>query len=107
MPNRKVVELAIRLGLACGSRIADRMHYARKNYLSRPAQGLSDHWDTTPICTGGEVMVPTPREVSDRSGWYASTWRRTPGRAYTMWTFNTLVDLNQAGVPLVEIVSET
>ncbi|MCB0808379.1 MAG: Asp-tRNA(Asn)/Glu-tRNA(Gln) amidotransferase subunit GatB [Flavobacteriales bacterium] len=108
VPNRKVVELAIRLGLACGSGIADRMHYARKNYFYPDLpKGYQITQDTTPICTGGEVMVPTPQGGERPIRLVRIHMEEDSGKSiHDVDPFNTLVDLNRAGVPLVEIVSE-
>ena len=54
VPNTKVIDLAIRLGLACGCDIAPRMYYARKNYFYPDLpKGYQITQDKTPICTGG------------------------------------------------------
>src|ERR1700744_6117037 len=56
--NRKAVELAVKMGLACHSEIVKENHFARKNYfypdLPKGYQ-LSQH--TTPICKGGYVTI--------------------------------------------------
>ncbi|HNR54111.1 MAG TPA: Asp-tRNA(Asn)/Glu-tRNA(Gln) amidotransferase subunit GatB, partial [Flavobacteriales bacterium] len=118
--NKKVVELAVRMGLATNCTIAPWMHYARKNYfypdLPKGYQITQDH---TPICTKGYVEIPNSRTEAGAS--------REPSAAHGMTRigitrihmeedagksihdvdpFNTLVDLNRAGVPLIEIVSE-
>ena len=107
VPNTKVIDHAIRIGLACGCTIAPRMHYARKNsfYPDLP-KGYQITQDTTPICTGGHIMVPV--EGGEKLiGITRIHMEEDAGKSiHDVDPFNTLVDLNRAGVPLVEIVSE-
>jgi len=126
--NKKVVELAVRMGLATDCTIAPWMHYARKNYfypdLPKGYQITQDH---TPICTKGHVDIPNTRTVAGSADQPLPSGARDPFAALGMTRigitrihmeedagksihdvdpFNTLVDLNRAGVPLIEIVSE-
>jgi len=123
--NKKVVELAVRMGLATHCAIAPWMHYARKNYfypdLPKGYQITQDH---TPICTKGYVDIPNTRAVADASrdsgseagvtvvgmtrvGITRIHMEEDAGKSiHDVDPFNTLVDLNRAGVPLIEIVSE-
>jgi aspartyl-tRNA(Asn)/glutamyl-tRNA(Gln) amidotransferase subunit B len=120
--NKKVVEHAIRIGLATHCSIAPWMHYARKNYfypdLPKGYQITQDH---TPICTGGWIDIANTRETSGDSGSGPGVtnagmtrigitrihMEEDAGKSiHDVDPFNTLVDLNRAGVPLVEIVSE-
>jgi aspartyl-tRNA(Asn)/glutamyl-tRNA(Gln) amidotransferase subunit B len=105
--NKKVVEHAIRLGLATHCSIAPWMHYARKNYfypdLPKGYQITQDH---TPICTKGFVMIPV-EGGEKRIGITRIHMEEDAGKSiHDVDPFNTLVDLNRAGVPLVEVVSE-
>ncbi|WKZ64906.1 MAG: Asp-tRNA(Asn)/Glu-tRNA(Gln) amidotransferase subunit GatB [Flavobacteriales bacterium] len=105
--NRKVVELAVRMGLATDCTIAPWMHYARKNYfypdLPKGYQITQDH---TPICTKGHVTIPV-EGGSKRIGITRIHMEEDAGKSiHDVDPFNTLVDLNRAGVPLIEIVSE-
>ncbi len=88
------------LGLAVGSTIAPRMHYARKNYFYPDLpKGYQIAQDTTPICTGGKITIKSspdggdpqgrPAEERSTSPSSASTWRRTRARASTTWTPST------------------
>ncbi len=111
--NKKVIELAVRMGLATQCAIAPWMHYARKNYfypdLPKGYQITQDH---TPICTGGHVDIPNTRDSGSgpgmiRIGITRIHMEEDAGKSiHDVDPFNTLVDLNRAGVPLIEIVSE-
>ena len=105
--NRAVVDHAIRLGLATGCTIAERMHFARKNYFYPDLpKGYQITQDTTPICTLGHVMIPV-EGGEKRIGITRIHMEEDAGKSiHDVDPFNTLVDLNRAGVPLVEIVSE-
>lgn len=107
VPNTKVIDLAIRLGLACGCDIAPRMHYARKNYFYPDLpKGYQVTQDTTPICTGGHIAIPSGDDEK-RIRITRIHMEEDAGKSiHDVDPFNTLVDLNRAGVPLVEIVSE-
>jgi aspartyl-tRNA(Asn)/glutamyl-tRNA(Gln) amidotransferase subunit B len=105
--NKKVVELAVRMGLATDCTIAPWMHYARKNYfypdLPKGYQITQDH---TPICTKGHVIIPG-EGGEKRIGITRIHMEEDAGKSiHDVDPFNTLVDLNRAGVPLIEIVSE-
>ena len=108
VPNTHVVELAVRLGLACGCTIAPRMHYARKNYFYPDLpKGYQITQDTTPICTGGEIRIPHATLGEKVIKLTRIHMEEDAGKSiHDVDPFNTLVDLNRAGVPLVEIVSE-
>jgi aspartyl-tRNA(Asn)/glutamyl-tRNA(Gln) amidotransferase subunit B len=105
--NKKVVEHAIRLGLATNCTIASWMHYARKNYFYPDLpKGYQITQDNTPICTQGHVMIPI-EGGEKRIGITRIHMEEDAGKSiHDVDPFNTLVDLNRAGVPLVEIVSE-
>lgn len=116
--NKKVVEHAIRIGLATNCSIAPWMHYARKNYFYPDLpKGYQISQDKTPICTEGFVLIPDTRSAADPEVAQAEAMMRIgitrihmeedAGKSiHDVDPFNTLVDLNRAGVPLVEIVSE-
>ncbi|MDQ3099991.1 MAG: Asp-tRNA(Asn)/Glu-tRNA(Gln) amidotransferase subunit GatB [Bacteroidota bacterium] len=105
--NKRVVEHAIKLGLATNCTIAPRMHYARKNYFYPDLpKGYQITQDTTPICTEGFVLIPVDGKEK-RIGITRIHMEEDAGKSiHDVDPFNTLVDLNRAGVPLVEIVSE-
>ncbi len=122
--NKQVVEHAVRLGLATHCSIAPWMHYARKNYFYPDLpKGYQITQDKTPICTEGYIDIPNTRGTEQATSAAPQHAPVAPGMTrigitrihmeedagksiHDMDPFNTLVDLNRAGVPLVEIVSE-
>ncbi|HEX2616666.1 MAG TPA: Asp-tRNA(Asn)/Glu-tRNA(Gln) amidotransferase subunit GatB [Flavobacteriales bacterium] len=107
VPNKVVIDHAIRLGLACGCTIASRMHYARKNYFYPDLpKGYQITQDTTPICTGGHITITQADGTTRDVALIRIHMEEDAGKSiHDIDPFNTLVDLNRAGVPLVEIVS--
>ena len=105
--NKKVIEHAVRIGLATHCTIAPWMHYARKNYFYPDLpKGYQITQDQTPICTKGYVLIPV-EGGEKRIGITRIHMEEDAGKSiHDVDPFNTLVDLNRAGVPLVEIVSE-
>jgi aspartyl-tRNA(Asn)/glutamyl-tRNA(Gln) amidotransferase subunit B len=106
--NRKTVENAIRLGLALHCKIAEYQYFARKNYFYPDLpKGYQITQDTTPICTGGEVIVKDENGDEKRIGLTRIHMEEDAGKSiHDMDVNDTLVDLNRAGVPLLEIVTE-
>lgn len=105
--NRRVVEYALRFGLAVGSEIHPASRFARKNYfypdLPKGYQ-ISQYED--PICLGGSV----PLMLDGQRGQVRLTrihMEEDAGKSIHMAERGeSWVDLNRAGVPLIEIVSE-
>lgn len=105
--NRKAVEYAIRLGLACQSRIERENYFARKNYFYPDLpKGYQISQHTAPICDGGLVAIPVPggqRQIKlNRIHLEEDAGKSMHDQDPSF----TMVDYNRAGVPLVEIVTE-
>lgn len=105
--NRKAVEYAIKMGLACDSTITRYNYFERKNYFYPDLpKGYQTSQLATPICVGGFVEVITALgkkkillnriHLEEDAG--KSIHDLDPGY--------TCVDYNRAGVPLIEIVTE-
>lgn len=106
--NKKTIDFAIKMGIACESTIAENQHFARKNYFYPDLpKGYQITQDTTPICTGGKVLVKTDDGSTKEIGITRIHMEEDAGKSiHDIDPFNTLIDLNRAGVPLIEIVSE-
>ena len=106
--NKKVVEYAIKMGLAVDSEITRDNIFDRKNYFYPDLpKGYQITQDKTPICQGGRVYV-TPKGSEEK---FINLTRihmeEDAGKSIHMdGETETLVDLNRAGVPLIEIVTE-
>jgi aspartyl-tRNA(Asn)/glutamyl-tRNA(Gln) amidotransferase subunit B len=106
--NVGVVRSAVRLGLACGCDIREFNAYARKNYFYPDLpKGYQITQDQTPICTGGGIVISSETFSPKRIGLTRIHMEEDTGKSiHDLDPFHTLLDLNRAGVPLLEIVSE-
>ncbi len=105
--NRRVVEFAIRAGLAAHCTIAPRSRWARKNYFYPDlAKGYQISQYELPICEGGWLDVrvggTTKRVRLTRIHMEEDTGKNI----HDAHGSESLVDFNRSGVPLLEIVSE-
>ena len=105
--NKEVVQSAIKLGLATNCQIAPHMYFARKNYFYADLpKGYQITQDTTPICTEGFIDIETEGQKK-KIGITRIHMEEDAGKSiHDQDPFDTLIDLNRAGVPLLEIVSE-
>lgn len=106
--NKKTIEYAIKLGIACQSDIAPHQYFARKNYFYPDLpKGYQITQDKTPICTGGEIIIKGKSGEEKTIGITRIHMEEDAGKSiHDVDVYDTLVDLNRAGVPLLEIVSE-
>jgi aspartyl-tRNA(Asn)/glutamyl-tRNA(Gln) amidotransferase subunit B len=106
--NKKVIEFGIRLGLALNCKIRERNEYARKNYFYADLpKGYQVTQDKTPICTEGFLDIKDNDGNEKRIGITRIHMEEDAGKSlHDVDPTDTLVDLNRAGVPLLEIVSE-
>ena len=105
--NKKAVEYAIRLGLACGCEIETDNYFARKNYFYPDLpKGYQISQHTTPICKGGHVTIKTA-EGERQVQLNRIHMEEDAGKSiHDLDEQYTCIDLNRAGTPLVEIVTE-
>ncbi|RPA69639.1 Asp-tRNA(Asn)/Glu-tRNA(Gln) amidotransferase subunit GatB [Cyclobacteriaceae bacterium YHN15] len=106
--NRKAVEFAMKMGLACNSQITRRNIFARKNYFYPDLpKGYQLTQDKGPICVGGEVPIALSDGTKRSIALTRIHMEEDAGKSmHLAGEVDTLVDFNRAGVPLIEIVSE-
>ena len=106
--NRKALEFAIAMGLACGSEISRYNIFCRKNYFYPDLpKGFQLTQDKTPICIGGAVRIRTKDGISREIVLNRIHIEEDAGKSlHQSGTNDTHIDLNRAGVPLIEIVTE-
>jgi aspartyl-tRNA(Asn)/glutamyl-tRNA(Gln) amidotransferase subunit B len=106
--NKKVIEYAVRLGLAVKSTIREVNEYARKNYFYADLpKGYQITQDKTPICTGGHITIKLENGNEKNINITRIHMEEDAGKSiHDIDPFDTLIDLNRAGVALLEIVSE-
>ncbi len=106
--NKKVIEFAVKLGLACKCTIREVNEYARKNYFYADLpKGYQITQDKTPICTGGFITIKKTDGTEKEIAITRIHMEEDAGKSiHDQDPFDTLIDLNRAGVALLEIVSE-
>ena len=109
--NRKAVEYAIKTGLATNCEIAPRSIFARKNYFYPDLpKGYQISQFELPICEHGWLEITLDNGDSKRIGITRAHMEEDAGKLVHGETPETegmsLVDLNRACTPLLEIVSE-
>lgn len=110
--NRKAVEYAIRMGLACGCDITRYNVFARKNYFYPDLpKGYQLSQDKTPICVGGSIRV----KLKDAAGKptiehdvqiHHIHLEEDAGKSIHDEGDYTNLDYNRAGTPLIEMVTD-
>ena len=109
--NKAVVEYAMRLGLAIGAKITPLCRFARKHYFYPDLpKGYQISQYEEPLCEGGEVKIfPKNGEMKTvritRIHMEEDAGKLIHGEEVGDAS-HSYVDLNRAGVPLLEIVSE-
>jgi len=105
--NRAAVESAIRAGLACGCRIAEFTKFDRKNYYypDLPKNYQISQYDL-PIASGGHVVFDVEGERRSVRLVRIHLEEDAGKNIHTAGAPESQVDLNRAGVPLLEIVTE-
>ncbi len=109
--NRKAVDCAIRFGLAIGARVAEKSVFARKNYFYPDLpKGYQISQFELPVVQGGSLTV----QVGSGDKAYEKTINLTrahleedAGKSlHEDFHGKSGIDLNRAGTPLLEIVTE-
>jgi aspartyl-tRNA(Asn)/glutamyl-tRNA(Gln) amidotransferase subunit B len=112
--NQEAIRLAIRTGLALGSRIPEETHWDRKNYFypDLPKGYQTSQFDQ-PICQGGQLTVGGAADGDEVGSFTVRLVRahleEDAGKSLhdeRTGTGDTRIDLNRAGTPLLEIVTQ-
>lgn len=106
--NADVVRMACKFGLAVGADIAPRSVFARKNYFYPDLpKGYQISQFELPIVVGGELMIRDDDGNEKRIGITRAHLEEDAGKSiHVGLDANSGIDLNRAGTPLLEIVSE-
>lgn len=106
--NKKTIEYAIRMGIACESDISPIQNFDRKNYFYPDLpKGYQITQDKTPICENGQVYIKDDEGNEKAIRITRIHMEEDAGKSiHDVDVYDTLVDLNRAGIPLIEIVSE-
>lgn len=119
--NKTSFDYAIKMGLALGSQITEETIFARKNYFYPDLpKGYQITQDKTPICVGGNVIINLKDNQITSENPEGKTINKEHSIRLTRIHLEedagkslhidgeeeSFIDLNRAGVPLIEIVSE-
>lgn len=105
--NENLVRYIIRMGLATNCQIAEKSIFARKNYFYPDLpKGYQISQHDTPICYGGRITIELDG-YEKTIGITRIHMEEDAGKSiHDQDPLHSLIDLNRAGVPLIEIVSE-
>lgn len=106
--NRSVVEMAVKFGLAVNAGIPARSVFARKNYFYPDLpKGYQISQYELPIVSSGHIDIQLEDGVTKTIGITRAHLEEDAGKSIHEGFGNyTGIDLNRAGTPLIEIVSE-
>jgi len=106
--NEEVVRMATRFGLAVNATVAPRSVFARKNYFYPDLpKGYQISQYELPIVANGELFIDLDSGERKRIGITRAHLEEDAGKSvHDAFPSETGIDLNRAGTPLLEIVSE-
>lgn len=105
--NKKQFEYAIRLGLALNCEISPVSYFDRKNYFYADLpKGYQITQDRMPVCVGGFLNIKVGEETRKIRLHHIHMEEDAGKSIHDQDPSNSLIDLNRAGVPLLEIVTE-
>ncbi len=104
--NKKAIELGVRAAIALQCEIHSESVFARKNYFYPDLpKGYQISQYERPYSTHGNIVVRLKNGDEKRIGITRIHFEEDAGKS-NHESYGTLVNLNRAGVPLIEIVSE-
>lgn len=106
--NKRAVELAVRMGLACGCDISRHQIFDRKNYFYPDLpKGYQITQDRTPVCRGGLIPIRLKSGEVKSIRLNRIHLEEDAGKSiHAEGHDETLLDFNRAGTALIEIVTE-
>ncbi len=105
--NARQVEYALRLGMALGSEINTRNAFDRKNYFYADLpKGYQITQDREPICRSGTFPIRVGEEEREVAIHHIHMEEDAGKSMHDVEPDHSLIDLNRAGVPLLELVTE-
>jgi len=106
--NKEVVRMATKFGLAVNATVAERSVFARKNYFYPDLpKGYQISQFELPIVEGGELFITDDDGNEKRIGITRAHLEEDAGKSiHEGLDQSSGIDLNRAGTPLLEIVSE-
>lgn len=105
--NKEAVKKAIAFGLSVGAEINERIFFDRKSYFYPDLpKGYQTTQDKAPICLKGKVEAFSEKTAGKYVDLHHTHLEEDAGKSVHDEGDETLIDLNRAGSPLIEIVTE-
>jgi len=105
--NEQAVFMAIKFGLAIGAKISNNSIFARKNYFYPDLpKGYQISQYEIPIVLGGSVNIESENKTKKINITRAHLEEDAGKSIHDLYEDESAIDLNRAGTPLIEIVSE-
>ena len=106
--NKEAVVMAIRFGLAVGAKVNKRSIFDRKNYFYPDLpKGYQISQFELPVVGEGEIEITTEDGKTKKVGITRAHLEEDAGKSiHDLYDDYTAIDLNRAGTPLLEIVSD-
>ena len=106
--NKEAVMMAIKFGLAVDAEIAETSIFARKNYFYPDLpKGYQISQYELPIVSNGQLFITLDNGTEKRIGITRAHLEEDAGKSiHDKFSDASAIDLNRAGTPLLEIVSE-
>ena len=105
--NKNLVEFILKIGLFTNCSIRENSIFARKNYFYPDLpKGYQISQYEEPICENGFVEIDSDENSKKKIGITRIHMEEDAGKSIHDLDYDTLVDINRCGVPLIEIVSE-
>ena len=106
--NKEAVIMAIRFGLAVGAKVNKRSIFDRKNYFYPDLpKGYQISQFELPVVGEGEIEITTEDGKTKKVGITRAHLEEDAGKSiHDLYDDYTAIDLNRAGTPLLEIVSD-
>lgn len=106
--NKMAINNAVKMGLALDCNLTRENRYSRKNYFYADLpKGYQITQFDTPICTNGRVEIKLKSGEQKSIGLIRIHMEEDTGKSmHDQDLYDTLIDFNRAGTPLVEVVSQ-
>lgn len=105
--NKKAIEYAIKMGLVCRCEIEHYNIFARKHYFYPDSpKGFQTTQYTHPICKGGFITISASQGIKNIRLHHIHLEEDAGKSIHDIDHEYSMVDLNRAGTPLIEIVTE-
>ena len=105
--NKKAIEYAVMMGIACNCSINQKNYFARKHYFYPDLpKGFQTSQHTVPICGGGFITIRTSAGERNIKLNHIHLEEDAGKSIHDIDEEHSYIDYNRAGTPLIEIVTE-